>query len=192
METRQPRPHTGRRRNPAARQAILTSVIDLLAESENVDTTMDAIAVAAGVSKQTIYRWWPSKGAVLLDAMSEWAQASAPDPDTGSVREDVAVFLRSTFAASSKPPAAPLLRAVLAEAQYDPQTQQLLSEFVHQRRDALQRILARGRSRGEIPADLDLEFMTEQAYGLLWYRLAVSHHPLTTEVADQLADSLCR
>ncbi|WP_067527916.1 TetR/AcrR family transcriptional regulator [Nocardia uniformis] len=185
------RPHTGRRRNPAAREAILVSVTELLAESGGVHATMDQIAAAAGVSKQTIYRWWPSKGAVLLDAMAEWARTRAPEPDTGRVLDDLATFLGSTFAAVSGPPAAPLLRAILAEAQHDSQTADLLTEFARDRRATLHRILERGQARGELP-DADLELLVEQAYGLLWYRLAVSRDPLTTDVAVRLAAALCR
>lgn len=190
MPTSPQRPHTGRRRNPAARAAILASVTELLTESGGVHATIDQIAAAAGVSKQTIYRWWPSKGAVLLDAMAEWARASAPEPDTGRVRDDLAAFLESTFTAVSGPPAAPLLRAILAEAQHDAQTADLLTEFAHTRRDTLRRILERGQERGEL-LDADLDLLVDQAYGVLWYRLAVSREPLSAEVAHRLADSLC-
>ncbi|MEU8898604.1 TetR/AcrR family transcriptional regulator [Nocardia sp. NPDC048505] len=189
-----PRPHTGRRRNDAARRAILAAAIDLLgrAGGDVLHTTMDEIAAAAGVGKQTIYRWWPSKGAMLAEAMAEWARASAPDPDTGDAHADVAAFLAATFAASSTPPAAPLLRAILAEAQHDQQTAELLAAFARDRRATLRRILERGIDRGDLDAALDPEVLVDQAYGLLWYRLTISKEPLDAAVARRLAASLCR
>ncbi|MBF6333715.1 TetR/AcrR family transcriptional regulator [Nocardia transvalensis] len=183
------RPHTGRRRNDAARRAILDSATQLLAHSGTAVTIAD-IAGAAGVSKQTIYRWWPSKGAVLLEAMGEWARSSAPDRDTGSLREDLATFLTATFTAAATPPATALLRAVVAEAQTDPATTELLAAFAADRRTVAHRILDRARTRGELPTDADLELLVDQIYGVLWYRLTVARTPVTAEIATRLANSL--
>ena len=94
------RPHTGSRRNEAAEQAILRAAAELLAAEESALITVDAIAVQAGVGKQTIYRWWPSKSAVLLDAMIQRADEVAPAPDSGDLQSDLRRFLRSTFAAA--------------------------------------------------------------------------------------------
>ncbi|WP_328540335.1 TetR/AcrR family transcriptional regulator [Streptomyces sp. NBC_00344] len=71
--SRPARPHTGRRRIEAARQAILDAALRLLAEADGASVTVSTTAREAGVGKQTLYRWWPSKGAVLLDAM--WDRA---------------------------------------------------------------------------------------------------------------------
>ncbi|MCM6776795.1 TetR/AcrR family transcriptional regulator [Nocardia sp. CDC159] len=185
-----PRPHTGRRRNDAARRAILEAAAALLARSGGTAVSTAEIAAAAGVSKQTIYRWWPSKGAVLLEAMTEWARESAPDVDTGNVRADLLTFLTATFAAATTPPAAALLRAVLAEAQTDPATTQLLADFARERRAILRDIFARAEGRGELDAAADPELLVDQIYGVLWYRLAVARTPLDAEVAVRLVDSL--
>lgn len=190
MPSSAPRAHTGRRRNTAARRAILTAATDLLTRPGGTPVTTAEIAAAAGVSKQTIYRWWPSKGAVLLEAMAEWARSSAPDRDTGGLRTDLTAFLTATFTAAAVQPAAALLRAVLAEAQTDPATTTLLEEFARDRRAILHHILDRARIRGELDAGADLELLVDQAYGVLWYRLAVARTPLTAEVAARLADSL--
>lgn len=191
MPNRQRRPHTGRRRNDAARRAILDAATELLARSGPAVTVGD-IAAAAGVSKHTIYRWWPSKGAVLLDAATEWARSDAPDPDTGTFAEDLRAFLGATFAVVAAPPAATLLRAVLAEAQTDSATAELLSAFVHDRRGILHGILRRALARGELAADNDLELLIDQVYGVLWYRLAVARAPMNPEIAVRLADSILR
>ncbi|MFF3227163.1 TetR/AcrR family transcriptional regulator [Nocardia suismassiliense] len=188
----QPRPHTGRRRNDAARRAILDAAADLLTRSgAGTGVTTTDIASAAGVSKQTIYRWWPSKGAVLLEAMTEWARSSAPDPDTGTLRGDLAEFLTATFTSAANPPAAALLRVVLAEAQTDSATTELLADFARDRRTILHAILDRARVRRELPADTDMEILVDQIYGFLWYRLTVARTPLDTEIVARLINSLC-
>lgn len=185
-----PRPHTGRRRNDAARRAILEAAADLLGRPGGTAVTIAEIASAAGVSKQTIYRWWPSKGAVLLETMTEWASSNAPDRNTGDLRIDLTTFLEATFTASGAPPAAGLLRVVLAEAQTDPATTELLTEFTQGRRTVLHHILDRARLRGELPADADLEILVDQIYGVLWYRLAVTRAPLDPKIATRLVNSL--
>ncbi|MGH3765773.1 MAG: TetR/AcrR family transcriptional regulator [Pseudonocardiaceae bacterium] len=185
------RPHTGRRRNDAARQAILDAAAHLLAQPDGLAVTVESIAAAAGVGKQTIYRWWPSKGAVLLEAMTERARQTASIPDTGVLLRDLETFFTATFRGVGSPPAAALLRAVMAEAQRDPHVAHLLREFTRGRRQALREILDRGRDRGELPSGADLELIVDQAYGVLWYRLMVGHAPLTADLAARLARSLC-
>ncbi|MFD3591217.1 TetR/AcrR family transcriptional regulator C-terminal ligand-binding domain-containing protein [Nocardia sp. NPDC058640] len=186
MESKPVRAHTGRKRNDAAKQAILRAVPSLLAAADRIDVTMSEIAAAACVGKQTIYRWWPSRGALLLDAMSEWASGAVPEPRTGNRRDDVAAFLRATFAAASTPPADALLRAILADAQRDRQVADQLAEFVAVRRNALAAILARDGANPD-----DVELLVDQAFGVLWYRLSVTRAPLSGKLADRLADSLC-
>ncbi|MFC9662312.1 TetR-like C-terminal domain-containing protein [Nocardia sp. NPDC127606] len=79
-----------------------------------------------------------------------------------------------------------MLRAILADAQRDRQVADLLAEFVAVRRSALARILARdGANSG------DVDLLVDQAFGVLWYRLAVTRAPLSADLADRLADSLC-
>jgi AcrR family transcriptional regulator len=79
------RQHTGRRRNAAARDATLQAAFELLRTEGAGGLTIDAIAEAAGVGRQTIYRWWPSKGAVMAEAMVRGAGAIVPVHDSGSL-----------------------------------------------------------------------------------------------------------
>ncbi|WP_158891358.1 TetR/AcrR family transcriptional regulator [Amycolatopsis anabasis] len=183
------RPHTGRRRNEAAREAILDAAVDLLGRSGPA-VTIGMIAEAAGVGKQTIYRWWPSKGAVLLEAMSRRAADTAPGTDTGTLAGDLTAFLTDTFLGAAEESARAALRAVMAEALRDEPAAEVLAEFTARRRGALREILERGQARGELPRDADLELMIDQAYGLLWYRVLIGHAPLTREVARSLARTL--
>ncbi|GLZ05699.1 TetR family transcriptional regulator [Actinomadura sp. NBRC 104412] len=184
------RAHTGRRRNEAARRAILDATAALLARPGGGEVTIGEIASAAGVGKQTIYRWWPSKGAVVLEAVADRADEIAPVPDTGTLLGDLEIFLVATFGGAGRETVAPLLRAAMAEAQRDPGIAQVMAEFTRRRREAFTEILARGRARGELRDDADLELITDQAYGVLWYRLMVGHAPVDADTARRLARSL--
>ena len=182
------RPHTGSRRNDAAEQAILRAAAELLAADDGVPITVAAIAERAGVGKQTIYRWWPSKSAVLLDAMIHRAHQVAPAPDSGDLHTDLRLFMRSTFGAA--PANRSLLLGVLREALGDAATMARLAAFTAARRDELARILEQARARDDIPGLDRLETVVDQAFGLLWYRMIFAHRPLDQQAADQLVAAL--
>lgn len=183
------RPHTGRQRNEAARQAILDAALRLFGTSGG-DVTVGAIAAEAGVGKQTLYRWWTSKYAILLEAFTEYGRAVVPEPDTGTVDGDLRAFVVATFAGMAE--AAPVLSALMGEAQRDPATLETLREFTDRRRAALRALLDRGRDRGELPADAPLDLLIDQVYGVLWYRVLLGHGPLSPCAAGELADGLLR
>jgi AcrR family transcriptional regulator len=182
------RPHTGSRRNEAAEQAILRAAAELLAAGDGTLITVAAVAQRAGVGKQTIYRWWPSKSAVLLDAMLPRADEVAPAPDTGDLHTDLRMFLRSTFAAA--PGNRSLLLGALREALGDPATMGRLAAFTAARRDALAQIFGRAQIRGQIPSLERPDTVVDQVFGLLWYRMIFAHHPLDEHAADDLAAAL--
>jgi AcrR family transcriptional regulator len=184
------RAHTGRRRNEAAREAILGAAEEVLGGSADTEVTIDTIAARAGVGRQTIYRWWPSKSAVLLDAMVQRAERLAPPADTGTLTGDLTVFLTATFRAAAAEPEISLLRTGMAEAQRDRQAAEIMREFIRRRRDVLRDLLIRGRDRGELNDEADLDLIIDQAYGLLWYRVLVGHLPLTDQLAQDLAKYL--
>jgi AcrR family transcriptional regulator len=163
-----------------------------MADGDTSKLTIDTLASAAGVGRQTIYRWWPSKGAVLIEAMIERASLLVPAPDTGSLSGDLAAFLVSTFhaAGSGNTPAA--LRGVIAEAQRDQRTASLLDEFTESRRAALWEVFTRGRASGELPADADIGLLIDQAFGVLWYRMLTGRGVLDTDSATRLAAGLTK
>ncbi|MBV2153337.1 TetR/AcrR family transcriptional regulator [Kitasatospora sp. SUK 42] len=184
------RPHTGRRRNEAAHRAILDAALRLLAESDGTPVTIDAIARTAGVGKQTVYRWWPSKGAVLLDALTDRADQDVSGPDTGALHTDLRAFLGTSFEAAQRDTTASALRTLAREAARDPHLAELMRTFTSARREALRELLARGRDRGELAEDADLDLIVDQVYGVLWYRFLLGHAPLDAAVAERLADTL--
>ena len=193
MDTSAPRrPHTGRRRNDAARDAILDAAFRLLSDPEAADLTIEAIAAEAGVGRQTIYRWWPSKGAVLADALIRHARVVVPERDTGTFAGDLAAFLTDSFAGLAEQGYAARLRQIVAVAQQDEHVARLLADFTAVRRAALRALLERGRDAGELSQDADLDMLVDMAYGVLYYRLLVGHAPLDEKAAQSLAAELTR
>jgi AcrR family transcriptional regulator len=179
----------GRPRSETARRAILAAAARLVAERGYGALTMEGIARSAGVSKQTVYRWWPRKSAVVLEALSEAAQAVAPDSDTGSLEADLRLFLRRTVTGAGQN--APMLAAMMAEAQLDEEFGgPFLSGFLARRRDVLREILERGRARGEVGSGADLDFVVEVAFAALWYRILGGHAPLNRRFADRLSQTV--
>lgn len=179
------REHTGRRRNDAAREDILAAAAALITDPGAGPFTIDEIARRAGVGKQTIYRWWPSKYAVLADAMIERARIDVTAAGDGTLTGDLTTFLTSSFAGAEQPATRSFLRAAMAAAQTDEAARTAMQQFTEQRRAALRELLERHAVRG---ADL----IVEQAYGVLWYRIMVGHEPLTEEAAVRLSHALVR
>jgi AcrR family transcriptional regulator len=185
------RSHTGRRRNDAAADAILDAAFRLVSDP-GATVTIDAIAAEAGVGKQTIYRWWPSKGAVVADALARYALAVVPERDTGDFREDLAAFLADSFKGLEDENYTARLRQIVAGAQTDEHVAETLASFTAARRAALRAILERGRDQGDLAPDTDLDMLTDMAYGVLYYRLLVRHAPLDETSARSLAAELIR
>lgn len=180
----------GRPRSEAARRAVLLAALEIVEESGYPALTMEGIARRAGVSKQTIYRWWPSKAAVVLDALNEGAAELAPAPDGGDLAKDLRAFLRrSVLGARGR--TARLLVALMAEAQLDQAfAHSFQGGFLAGRRAVMVEFLERARARGEIGSDIDLELVAQLFFGALWYRLLAASGPLNHGFADQMTDAL--
>jgi AcrR family transcriptional regulator len=184
------RPRTGRARNPQARQAILAATLHLARDNLD-DLTVDRIAAAAGVGKQTIYRWWPSKWDVLLEALLDLAEREVRMPGAGPLRADIDIFLTTTFASITHANGTgQLLRALMAHAQLDPSfAVAWRDQFVQPRRAALITLLTTAQARGELRGS-DPEVAADLIFGALWYRLLVGHAPLDAEFALQITNLL--
>lgn len=188
-----PRPHTGRRRNDLARDAVLTATRDLLGERPYREVTVEAIAASARVSKQTVYRWWRSRAEIILDALTEHSRELwAAQPNHGPLAERVEVFLRHTIRAivgtADAPGAAATLRALMAEAQADEAVRDRFRDgFTAARRADFRILLEEGVSTGALSADSDLDLLVDMAFGAIWYRLLLGHDALEEGLATALA-----
>ncbi|WP_370966248.1 TetR/AcrR family transcriptional regulator [Amycolatopsis sp. cg9] len=187
--TDQSRP--GRKRSEQSRLAILAATLDLVAEAGYGTLTIEGIAARSGVGKQTIYRWWPSKADVLLDALATKADLQIPIPDEGSFRADLGQFLVSTFALGEKNQVSDTLRALMAQAQLDPEFgKRFREDFLDRRREALGTIVGRAAERGELPDGVAPRTVIDVVFGVLWYRLLATREPLGRSLAGELVTLL--
>src|SRR3954464_5473965 len=118
------------RRSERARRAILSAAFELCRERGYDRMSVEAIADRAGVGKQTIYRWWPSKGAVILDALNDYVGDVSDFPDSGDVRADLRQQMSGVSALLGSEEFGPVYRAVIASAQSDPELARALSEGI--------------------------------------------------------------
>ncbi len=178
-------------RSEAARQAILTATLELAGEVGYRKLNIEGIAARAGVGKQTIYRWWPSKGAVLFDAILALSEGSdGALPDTGDVAADLKLVLRATVDELVEPGYDRLLRALSIEIAGDPELSALYAERLDRPVHALK--LARLRSAqaaGELAADADLEIAVELIWSPLAHRWLHRTGPLTHDFVDRIVDA---
>jgi AcrR family transcriptional regulator len=169
---------------------VLDAALDLLRRHGYGQMTMEGLAKAAGVSKQTIYRWWPSPAAVLMEVLNEYAIAHVPVEDRGSLELELRDFVRNTVAGLHEG-TAPIVAALMAKAQLDAGFATAFREqFLARRRQAMRTLLERGRERGEVAADADLDLLVDIGFGTIWYRVLSRHAPLSRRFADELTDTL--
>jgi AcrR family transcriptional regulator len=182
-------PKRGRPRSEKARNAILEAAAELLLARGLEAASMDAVAERAGVSKATIYRWWPSKQMLALDALFGWAAASAPTRDTGTLQGDLLALLRPWVREIRSRPFGRVIAALLSEAQSDPVfAEAYRTHFVDPRREAMRAAFARAAERGEVAADLDVEVALDLIYGPIYHRLLHGHAALSDRFARDIVE----
>jgi AcrR family transcriptional regulator len=165
--------------------------VRLTADVGYAGLTVDGIAARAGTGKQTIYRWWPSKDDVLLEALADRAALDVVVPDQGSYRADLHAFLIASFTLSRLPEVPDILRALMARAQIDEEFgQRFRASFLQRRRDALAVIVDRAQVRGDLPLRLARDTVADVVFGVIWYRLLASREPLGDEMAGEIASTL--
>ena len=192
MAEDQPRTRPGRPRSQQSRAAVLRATSELMREVGLRAMTTEDIAARSGASKATIYKWWPNKYAVAVEAfLSEMAVESA-DPDTGSAREDFRLALRGMvhfYTGETGRADAQLV----GEAQFDPKIgAELRDHLVGSRRELVRAIWDRGVARGELRADVDPEVAIDLIFGPAMYRLVAGHAPLDDTAAEAVVDAAIR
>ncbi|MEV4541311.1 TetR/AcrR family transcriptional regulator [Micromonospora echinaurantiaca] len=186
------------RRSQSARRAILTAALDLVSELGYAKLSIEGIASAAGVGKQTIYRWWPSKGALLFDAFLTLTTegqdvGEAALPDTGDLAADLKTVLRATVEELNDPRYDLPMRALHIEVVHDP----ALAAAYQERLDGPLRELKKERLRaaqraGQLGGDVDLDVAVDLLFGPILNRWLQRTGPLTAEYVDQVVDTALR
>ncbi|MFF2777007.1 TetR/AcrR family transcriptional regulator [Streptomyces sp. NPDC058052] len=177
-----PHPPDPRRRSEKSHRAILDAAMELSVEHGYGNVTVEAIAARAGVSKKTIYRWWPTKGAVLLEAFIELAGTATRFPDTGDVAADLHTQMTAVLAHVMSGPHAPVYAGIVAETQHDAAlARDLRAQLLDPRVAAARERLLLARDRGQLAADADVELAVDLLYGPLYYRLLLHFGPYSPE-----------
>lgn len=181
----------GRPRSPQCDRAIIGAALDVLVEEGFEGMTIEGVAARAGVGKATIYRRWPSKSELVLDAVRTKAQASVPFPschaaaDARSALEQLLEDLRSTMIG----PDGPVLRAFMAEAQLHPELAEGFQRlFIEPRRALLREMVEQAVTTGELPPSTDAELVADVGPAMLWQRLMVNGAPLTEDLPRRIIE----
>jgi AcrR family transcriptional regulator len=182
-------PQRGRPRSEKARQAILHAAAELLVDHGLDAVSMDTVAERAGVSKATIYRWWPTKETLALDALHHEWSGEIDDPDTGTLSGDLLALLHPWARLVVSRPYARIIAALLTKAHSDPVfAADYLAHLITPRRDRARPAFDRALERGEIGPDAPVEVALDLVYGALYHRLLHGHAPLDQTFVDDVVD----
>ncbi|NUW41939.1 TetR/AcrR family transcriptional regulator [Nonomuraea rhodomycinica] len=193
-ELRKPDPA---RRSERSRHAILEAARALIGEVGYGKVSIEAIAARAGVGKQTIYRWWPSKGAVVFESILALSQDPQGEelalPDTGDIEADLKLVMRATAAEFADPAFEAPIRALTSEIINDPElAAQYRERLAGPLDEAKKARLRAAQEAGQLAADADLDLVLDVLYSPLHRRWLHRSGPLTPEYADALVDVTLR
>jgi len=182
-ETRPP----GRPRSEESRRSILRSTLKLLKQDGGFpELSIEAIAADANVGKTTVYRWWPTKAALVADAFFASAEEELQFPNTGSVQKDMSLQMRRLIRIF-RSKRGKVVAALIAGGQSDPELIEAFRErFLWPRRRQAYQTLQRGIDRGELPADSDLDLILDSLYGPIYMRFLIRHDKLDETFADEI------
>jgi AcrR family transcriptional regulator len=190
MPSQAPSPSRGRPRDPRTRAAILAAARGLLERGGLTAVTIEAIAAKAGVSRPTIYRYWPNAPAVAMAAFLEVSGA----PAAGKASRSPLAALRAQLHAVADAFAAPAGRSVaamVAAAQSETELAKAFrNEFIARNRDAARLMLERCIAEGIVVPPADIDLALDLVFGPLFYRLLMGHAPITRGFVDQLLDAV--
>jgi AcrR family transcriptional regulator len=182
-----PRAPRGRPRSEQARRAILAAALELVRADGYAAATIDAVARRAGVARTTIYRWWPSGAALLVDVLVDiLATDVAPVPVGNDPLRAIRLEMRRTASVSAKLPGR-LLLSLLGEAENDPRVRvAILERLAYPRRERTARAIREAQARGLLRDDLHPYVIRDLFLGPLFYRLIVGHDSVTERFATQV------
>ncbi len=177
----------GRPRSEESRRSILRSTLKLLKQHGGfAELSIEAIAADANVGKTTVYRWWPTKAALVADAFFASAEEELQFPNTGSVQRDMSLQMRRVIRIF-RSERGKVVAALLAGGQSDPELLEAFRErFLWPKRRQAYQTLQRGIDRGELPAGSDLDLILDSLYGPIYMRFLIRHDKLDEGFVDDL------
>ena len=177
----------GRPRSEESRQSILRSTLKLLKQDGGFpELSIEAIAADANVGKATVYRWWPTKAALVADAFSASAEKELRFPNTGSLQRDMNLQMRGLIRIF-RSKRGKVVAALLAGGQSDPELiEAYRDQFLWPRRRQAYQTLQRGVDRGELPVGCDFDLILDSLYGPILMRFLIRHIKLEESFADEI------
>ncbi|SFX01841.1 TetR/AcrR family transcriptional regulator [Streptomyces atratus] len=188
-----PDPTVNRRpgRGPRAAEAIFDTTLRHLAERGYARLTIEAVAQESGVNKTTIYRWWPSKPALLRAALIHARVLDIDIPDTGSLRGDLIALTEQITRLLTDGRTEPVARAMTAGTGLpDDELAALTRDFFADRFSREQPVFIRAAARGELPADTDPMLLLDLIAGAVWMRVLLRREPVPPDFARDVVDAV--
>jgi len=189
----QDRKAPGRPRNAQADRAIIEAVFDLLSSGQSADAvSIEAVAARAGVGKATIYRRWPNKEALLVDAVATM-KGPLPEPLGESVRDDLVMLVAATRNKRMEQ-YGKITMCLLPEIAKSPEMRRIHQAVSEPRRDVMRGVLRRGVETGELRADLDVELTLLMLAGPAVAQNVMGWNPRVSDdgFAEALVDAVLR
>lgn len=176
----------------ASHVAIMDAVYELLKEKSASQLTMEAVAKRAKVGKPTLYKWWPSKAALIMAMFHERLAGELEVPDTATVEEAIRVkalhLIKEFNGLFGK-----VMAELIAEGQSDPSIlRELFESHIHIRRAATAADIEQAKATGELAPDVNAELLIDAIFGSIYYRLLLRHTPLTEQYGNELVDQVFR
>jgi AcrR family transcriptional regulator len=179
-------------RSERARSEALDTAADLVAEVGVDRLTIDEVALRSGVAKTTIYRHWPTKQALVVDAVRASCRFVTATPNSGNLREDLIRCFDGLIQASLTGRTGKILPSLLDAAGRDPEMDDVLQEYLRERCRPTRTVLQLAQLRGELAADLDVDLAVTLLVGPILYRKLLQREPITAEFVTAVVDALLR
>jgi AcrR family transcriptional regulator len=181
---------TGRGRKARSHEAIIGATNQLLAEAGYSSLTIEGVAARARVGKATVYRWWPSKAALVIEALRA-NDSELPTQDTGDVRADLVDAVRRVVRMLSTSTEGAIIASLTADLVSDPVVAEMFrDQILRPRRSQVADVVSRAAERGELAPDVNIPLLLDACVGAVFYRLVVSGEPVTDNLAEQLVDMI--
>jgi AcrR family transcriptional regulator len=172
-------------------ETIMRATLDLAREAGYAKLSIEGVAARAGVGKHTVYRRWPSKGLLFLDALLTRNEPVLDYPDTGDVMTDLRQQTHAAVDLLGSPPWGPLYQALIGEAQHDPAVAAALNErFIRPQTERTVARLREAKVQGQISADFDLDLAMAILSGPLYCTFLITQEPVTHDYVDRVYQAL--
>ena len=173
-----------------SRERVLTTTLDLLTEAGLDELTIDEISRRSGVAKTTIYRHWPNRSALVIDACLRMTDGEEAPPDTGSLDGDVRAILTHIAESLTTARWSSIVPSIVDAAEHDPAFADIHSQIQRRHAAPLRSALERAALRGEIPSAADRDAMAAALLGPLFYRRWFSREQIDAAFLEMIIGTL--